>query len=171
MYIFHRVDELFTGDPVMIFVDEAWKMLEDPEFASFIKDKLKTIRKRNGIVGLGTQTAKDIVKSADSNTIIEQSLTNIFFPNSKADDESYMNAFRLSRREVAWIRENVPESRQFLIKSGQDSVIAKLDLGSMPDLIKVLSGRAETGQECALLRQRHGDDPARWLPQFMGRQP
>jgi type IV secretion system protein VirB4 len=81
-----------------------------------------------------------------------------------------MNAFRLSRREVAWIRENVPESRQFLIKSGQDSVIAKLDLGSMPDLIKVLSGRAETVQECALLRQRHGEDPARWLPQFMGRQ-
>ncbi len=61
MYIFHRVEELFTGDPVMIFVDEAWRMLEDPAFAHFIKDKFKTIRKRNGIVGLGTQTAHDIV--------------------------------------------------------------------------------------------------------------
>jgi type IV secretion system protein VirB4 len=169
MYIFHRVEELFTGDPVMIFVDEAWKMLEDPEFAYFIKDKLKTIRKRNGIVGLGTQTAKDIVKSPDANTIIEQSLTNIFFPNAKADDESYSEAFRLSRREVAWIRENVPEGRQFLIKSGQDSVIARLDLSSMPDLIRVLSGRTETIAECAALRERHGDNPAGWLPQFLGR--
>lgn len=169
MYIFHRIEELFTGDPVMIFVDEAWKMLEDPEFAYFIKDKLKTIRKRNGIVGLGTQTAKDIVKSPDSNTIIEQSLTNIFFPNAKADDESYSEAFRLSRREVAWIRENVPEGRQFLIKSGQDSVIARLDLSSMSDLIRVLSGRTETLTECAALRERHGDDPAAWLPPFLGR--
>ena len=169
MYIFHRVEELFTGDPVMIFVDEAWRMLEDPEFAHFIKDKLKTIRKRNGIVGLGTQTAKDIVKSPDAATIIEQSLTNIFFPNAKADDESYGQAFRLSRREVAWIRENVPEGRQFLIKSGQDSVIARLDLTSMPDLVRVLSGRTETIAECAALRERHGDDPAQWLPRFLGR--
>jgi type IV secretion system protein VirB4 len=169
MYIFHRIEELFTGDPVMIFIDEAWKMLEDPEFAYFIKDKLKTIRKRNGIVGLGTQTAKDIVRSPDANTIIEQSLTNIFFPNAKADDESYGQAFRLSRREVAWIRENVPESRQFLIKSGQDSVIARLDLGSMPDLVRVLSGRTETLAECAALRERHGEDPAAWLPRFLGR--
>jgi type IV secretion system protein VirB4 len=169
MYIFHRVEELFTGDPVMIFVDEAWRMLEDPAFAHFIKDKLKTIRKRNGIVGLGTQTAKDIVQSPDAATIIEQSLTNIFFPNAKADDESYGQAFRLSRREVAWIRENVPEGRQFLIKSGQDSVIARLDLTSMPDLVRVLSGRTETISECQALRERHGDDPAQWLPYFLGR--
>jgi type IV secretion system protein VirB4 len=75
----------------------------------------------------------------------------------------------LSRREVAWIRENVPESRQFLIKSGQDSVIARLDLTSMPDLVRVLSGRTETLAECAALRERHGNDPAQWLPHFLGR--
>jgi type IV secretion system protein VirB4 len=169
LYIFHRLDELLDGDPVMIFLDEGWKLLDDDHFARFIKDKLKTIRKLNGIIGFGTQSAADIVRSSNAATLIEQTATNIFFPNPKADDESYGEAFRLSRREVAFIRETAPESRRFLIKSGRDSVIARLDLSSMPDLIRVLSGRAETVAECERLRALHGDDPADWLPCFLGR--
>jgi type IV secretion system protein VirB4 len=171
MYIFHRTNELLTGDPVMIFLDEGWRLLEDEVFASFIKDKLKTIRKQNGIIGFGTQSAADIVRSEAANTLIEQTATNIFFPNPKADDESYRKAFRLSAREVEWIRTSVPEQRSFLIKHGQDSVIAKLNLSGMSDLIKVLSGRTETVAELELLMEAVGSDPAIWLPIFMGRAP
>ena len=63
MYIFHRTEELLTGDPVMIFLDEGWRLLDDEVFAFFIRDKLKTIRKQNGIIGFGTQSAADIVRS------------------------------------------------------------------------------------------------------------
>lgn len=169
MYIFHRMEELLTGDPVMIFLDEGWRLLDDEVFAFFIRDKLKTIRKQNGIIGFGTQSAADIVRSKTSNTLIEQTSTNIFFPNPKADDESYRQAFRLSGREVTWIRATAPESRSFLIKHGRDSVVARLNLASMPDLIKVLSGRTETVAELEALRARVGDDPAVWLPIFLGR--
>lgn len=168
MYIFHRIEELLTGDPVMIFLDEGWRLLEDEAFSFFIKDKLKTIRKQNGIVGFGTQSAADIVNSKTSNTLLEQSATNVFFPNPKADDDSYRQAFQLSGREIAWIRRTPPESRCFLIKHGRDSVIAKLNLSGMPDIIKVLSGRTETVAEMTALRARLGDDPALWLPVFMG---
>jgi type IV secretion system protein VirB4 len=70
---------------------------------------------------------------------------------------------------VNWIRSTVPESRSFLIKHGQDSVVARLNLRAMPDLIKVLSGRTETVAELDALRARVGDDPAAWLPIFLGR--
>lgn len=169
MYIFHRTEELLTGDPVMIFLDEGWRLLDDDVFAFFIRDKLKTIRKQNGIIGFGTQSAADIVRSKSSNTLIEQTSTNIFFPNPKADDDSYAEAFRLSGREVAWIRATAPESRSFLIKHGRDSVVARLNLADMPDLIKVLSGRTETVAELDALRTRLGDDPSVWLPVFLGR--
>jgi type IV secretion system protein VirB4 len=169
MYIFHRTDELLTGDPVMIFLDEGWRLLDDDVFAFFIRDKLKTIRKQNGIIGFGTQSAADIARSKAANTLIEQTSSNIFFPNPKADDESYATAFRLSRREVAWIRSTPAESRSFLIKHGRDSVVARLNLAGMPDLIKVLSGRTETVAELDSLRARLGDDPALWLPVFLGR--
>jgi type IV secretion system protein VirB4 len=153
----------------MIFLDEGWRLLDDEVFAYFIKDKLKTIRKQNGIIGFGTQSAADIVNSKSANTLIEQTATNIFFPNPKADDASYQGAFRLSNREVKWIRESTPERRSFIIKHGQDSVIARLNLAAMPDLIKVLSGRTETVAEVEALRGKLGDDPNLWLPVFLGR--
>jgi type IV secretion system protein VirB4 len=165
-YIFHRVEGLMDGSPMMMFIDEGWKILNDEKFSGFVTDKLKTIRKLNGIVGFGTQSAKDIVSSKMSHTLLEQSPTNLFFPNPKADDLSYREGFKLSARELAWIRETPPEARQFLIKHDQDSVIAKLDLSAMPDVIKVLSGSPESAARCAMLRARYGEAPELWLPHF-----
>jgi type IV secretion system protein VirB4 len=168
LYIFHRVREILDGTPALIFLDEGWRLLDDEVFVDFIKDMLKTIRKQNGIVGFGTQSASDVVASKVGPTLIEQTSTNIFFPNAKADDDSYVKAFKLSKREMDFIRTTAPESRCFLIRHAQDSVIAKMNLSGMPDLIKVLSGRTETVAECERLRVQLGDDPARWLPAFCG---
>lgn len=168
LYLFHRIDELLDGTPILIFLDEGWKLLDDELFVAFLTDKMKTIRKLNGVIGFGTQSAADIARSQAAHTLIEQSATNIFFPNTKADERSYREAFRLSERELSWVRETGPESRTFLIKHGRDSVIARLNLSGMPDLIKVLSGRAETVAELDRLRSELGDDPAIWLPAFCG---
>ncbi|TPN37911.1 VirB4 family type IV secretion/conjugal transfer ATPase [Mesorhizobium sp. B2-3-3] len=166
MYLYHRLDELLDGDPVLIFMDEGWKLLQDPTFSNYIVDKMKTIRKLNGIVGFGTQSAADIARAPQSNTLIEQSSTNLHFPNPRADAESYVGRFGLTAKEFAFIRNTPPERRTFLIKHGNDSVIARLDLSSMPDMLKVLSGRKETVEACAALRARLGDDPADWLAEF-----
>jgi type IV secretion system protein VirB4 len=166
MYIFHRLDELLDGTPILIFLDEGWRLLEDPVFADFIKDKMKTIRKQNGIIGFGTQSTSDIVNSRIANTLIEQSATHIFFPNPKADIQSHGAGIGLSTRELDWIRTADPAGRSFLIKHGQDSVVARLRLHGMDDLLKVMSGRAETIEELDRLRAELGDDPKDWLPIF-----
>jgi len=167
-YIFHRIEAMMDGAPMMIFIDEGWKILKDDKFSGFLNDKLKTIRKLNGIVGFGTQSAKDIVQSLMGHTLLEQTPTNIFFPNPKADHLSYVEGFRLSEREFEWVLDTHPESRQFLIKHDQDSVIARLDLGALRDLVKVLSGNVETVAECERVRAEFGDDPQKWLPPFCG---
>lgn len=168
MYLFHRLDELLTGDPVLFFMDEGWKLLSDDTFSNYIVDKMKTIRKLNGIVGFGTQSAADIARARASHTLIEQSATNIHFPNPRADEESYIRRFGLTLKEFSFIRNTPPEKRAFLIKHGNDSVIARLDLSPMPDFVKVLSGRKETVEECEALRARYGEDPSTWLRHFCG---
>lgn len=168
MYIYHRLDELLNGDPVMFFMDEGWRLLMDETFSDFIVDKMKTIRKFNGIVGFGTQSASDIVRAKAAQTLIEQAATHIHFPNPRADEESYINRFGLTTREFSFIKKSAPEKRSFLIKHGNDSVVAKLDLSTMPDLIKVLSGRKTNIEECEELRRTLGDDPSLWLPRFCG---
>ncbi|RUV70517.1 VirB4 family type IV secretion/conjugal transfer ATPase [Mesorhizobium sp. M5C.F.Cr.IN.023.01.1.1] len=168
MYLYHRLDELLNGDPVMFFMDEGWQLLMDETFSAFIVDKMKTIRKLNGIVGFGTQSAADIAKAKASHTLIEQSATNIHFPNPRADEESYIKRFGLTVKEFNFIKNTPPERRTFLVKHGNDSVIARLDLSTMPDLVKVLSGRKETVEECAALREKYGDEPENWLAEFCG---
>lgn len=170
MYLYHRLNELLNGDPVMFFMDEGWQLLMDETSSHFIIDKMKTIRKLNGIVGFGTQSAADIAKAKASHTLIEQSATNIHFPNPRADEESYIKRFGLTVKEFNFIKNTPPEKRTFLVKHGNDSVIARLDLSKMPDLVKVLSGRKETVEECAALRNRYGDEPENWLPHFVNQE-
>ena len=82
---------------------------------------MKTIRKLNGIVGFGTQSAADIARAPQSHTLIEQSATNLHFPNPRADEESYIRRFGLTAKEYTFIRNTPPERRTFLIKHGNDS--------------------------------------------------
>jgi type IV secretion system protein VirB4 len=168
LYMFFRVEQQLNGDPFMVFLDEGWKLLDDEVFIEFIKNLMKTIRKLNGVVGFGTQSAADVVNSVIANTLIEQTSTNIFFPNPKADKRSYREHFNLTAKEFRFVRETSKESRAFLVKHASDSIVAKLDLSTMPDLVKVLSGNEKTVRECEKLRQRHGEEPAAWLPYFCG---
>jgi type IV secretion system protein VirB4 len=147
-------------------MDEAWKLLDDDEFKRTMKDYFKTIRKRNGLVIFGTQSADDVVQSSVSRTIIEQTSTNIFFANPKADENSYMEHFGLSRAEFDWVKNGDPASRFMLIKQAKSSVIARVDMSHMPEFIKVLSGREETVREVEMLLDEYGNDPKTWLSKF-----
>ncbi|OWK20047.1 hypothetical protein AJ88_35710 [Mesorhizobium amorphae CCBAU 01583] len=43
LYIFHRLEDVIDGSPIMLFLDEGWKLLDDEVFAAFINETLKTI--------------------------------------------------------------------------------------------------------------------------------
>jgi len=166
MYIFHRINQMLDGEKIIIMLDEGWKMLDDPEFSARIKDWMKTIRKKNGILGFATQSARDALGSSVGDAIIEQSPTQIFLPNPKASEKDYCGGFGLTRHEFRIIRELSLQSRCFLLKHGTDSVIAKLDLSGMDDFIAVLSGRTQTVQLMHDLIRQHGPDPEQWLEHF-----
>ncbi|WOC15628.1 VirB4 family type IV secretion/conjugal transfer ATPase [Pseudochrobactrum sp. MP213Fo] len=166
LYLFHRFEGLMNGNPIMFFMDEGWHYLQDETFSNFIVDKMKTIRKLNGVFGFGTQSVADIVSAKASHTIIEQAATHLHFPNARAAEEIYVKRFGLTYKEFQFIKRTAPEARTFLIKHGSESLIAKLDLSDMPDIIKVLSGRKETIELCEALRKKYGDLPAQWLQQF-----
>jgi len=168
LYLFHRIDERLTGDPAMILIDEGWKALDDPVFAARIRDWLKTLRKRNAIVGFGTQSARDALDSRIASAIVEQTATQIFMPNSRAREEDYCGGFGLSAHELELIRALPAHSRCFLVRHANHSVVIRLDLGGMAELLTVLSGREATVRQLDALRRAHGDDPARWYAALTG---
>ncbi|CAN5192822.1 VirB4 family type IV secretion system protein [soil metagenome] len=167
MYLFHRVEERLDGTPSIIVIDEGWKALDDDVFVQRIKDWEKTIRKRNGIVGFCTQSAQDALSSRIASAIIEQAATQIFMVNPKAQAADYCTGFGLTEHEFELIRTLPDSAHCFLIKHANDSVVARLNLAGMPDLLKVLSGRESSVRELDVLRATHGDAPADWLPHLL----
>jgi type IV secretion system protein VirB4 len=167
MVLFHRVEERLDGSPAIIVVDEGWKALDDEVFVRRIKDWEKTIRKRNGIVGFATQSAQDALESRIASAIIEQAATQIFMSNPKAQAREYCGGFGLTEHELELVR-TIPDSAHcFLIKHGNDSVVARLNLTGEKDLLTVLSGRERTVRLLDEIRLKTGDDPADWLPKLL----
>lgn len=167
MVLFHRVEERLDGSPAIIVVDEGWKALDDEVFVRRIKDWEKTIRKRNGIVGFATQSAQDALESRIASAIIEQAATQIFMSNPKARSQEYIDGFGLTSHELELVR-TIPDSAHcFLIKHGNDSVVARLNLAGEKELLTVLSGRERTVRLLDEIRLETGDDPADWLPRLL----
>ncbi|MEP5937332.1 MAG: VirB4 family type IV secretion/conjugal transfer ATPase [Erythrobacter sp.] len=169
LYFFHRVEQRLDGSPAIIVIDEGWKALDDEIFVRRIKDWEKTIRKRNGIVGFATQSAADALESQIASAIIEQAATQIFMINPKARAEDYINGFGLSSHEYELVKTLPDNSHCFLIKHGNDSVVARLDLTGEKELLTILSGRESTVRIFDELVKKHGEDPNRWMPHLQSR--
>ncbi|MBX9881327.1 MAG: VirB4 family type IV secretion/conjugal transfer ATPase [Sphingomonas sp.] len=167
MYLFHRVEERLDGTPSIIVIDEGWKALDDDVFVQRIKDWEKTIRKRNGIVGFATQSAEDALSSRIASAIVEQAATQIFMANPKAQARDYIEGFGLTPHEYELVRTLPDNAHAFLIKHGNDSVVARLNLSGEAELLTILSGRERTVRLLDEIRERTGDDPADWLSELL----
>lgn len=168
MYLFHRIEERLDGHPTMILIDEGWKALDDEVFAARIRDWLKTLRKRNALVGFATQSARDALDSRIATALVEQTATMVFMPNARARAEDYCEGFGLTRHELDLIRNLPAHSRCFLIRQPDASVVVRLDLSGMPEVLTLLSGRESTVRKLDTLRSQYGDAPARWYPALTG---
>ncbi|HTN14598.1 MAG TPA: VirB4 family type IV secretion/conjugal transfer ATPase [Sphingomonadaceae bacterium] len=168
MYLFHRIDERLDGQPTMILIDEGWKALDDEVFAARIRDWLKTLRKRNALVGFATQSARDALESRISTALVEQTATMIFMPNARARAEDYCEGFGLTSHELALIRSLPAHSRCFLVRQPDASVVVRLNLSNAPEVLTILSGRESAVRRLDSLREAVGDDPAKWYPALTG---
>lgn len=168
LYLFHLVRQLLDGRRLACWMDEFWRLLDDPAFESFAKDGPKTWRKSNGVMCLATQSASDVLESPISRTIIEQTPTKVFFPNADAGRAEYVEGLGLTEREFRLIKERLePGSRMFLVKQGHHSIVCCLDLRNFDSELAVISGRATQIERMERIIAERGVEPADWLPVFM----
>jgi type IV secretion system protein VirB4 len=168
LYLFHLVRQLLDGRRLVCWMDEFWRLLADPAFESFAKDGPKTWRKLNGVMCLATQSPSDVLDSPISRTLVEQTPTKVFFPNSDANFQEYTQGLGLTEREFRLIKDQLePGSRMFLVKQANHSVVCQLDLKGFAAELAVISGRADEVRRMHQLISTAGPDPAAWLTEFM----
>ena len=165
MELLDIMDGLIDGTPMIYHVAEAWKALGDPVFAPFIKNKQKTIRKKNGLGIFDTQEVGDLLANENGRTMVEQSVTKLILPNSSATEEDYIGGLRVTQREFELVKEfGRTGSRNFLCKQAFGTVQCTFDLKGADDMLTVLSATAENVDLLDTIRGEVGDDPDHWLP-------
>ena len=167
MYLFHRIESLIDGRRLQIIMDEFWKLLADEYFEDLANNKQKTIRKQNGIMVYGTQSARDVLNSPIAHSLIEQCATLILMPNPKAKREDYIDGLHLTEREFELIKTELqPNSRQFIVKQGHLSSVNELDLNYFDEELAVISGTTDKVKLLELLIEQVGTEPNDWLPLY-----
>lgn len=149
-YLLYRVTQLLDGRRMVIFLDEFWKWLSDPAFKDFVYNKLKTIRKLNGIVVPATQSPDEVLKNEISRAVIEVCSTVFYLANPNAIYSDYVNGLGVTP-EAYWIIKKLdPTSRQMVVRKSSlkkgDSkdfyALVTLDLSGLGVYTKVLSSSA-----------------------------
>jgi len=166
MYLLHITETLIDGRPFIYFIDEFWKPLQDEIFSDFALNKQKTIRKQSGLGVFMTQSPSDVLTHRIGKTMVEQSVTQVFLPNPKADHDDYVNGFKVTEAEFRIIRSLPEASRKFLVKQGHRAAIVMFDLSGMSDILNVISGTTDNVELLDAIRAEVGDDPKIWLPIF-----
>lgn len=169
-YLFYRIETLLDGTPGMIVLDEAWNLVNNPVFAPRLAEWLERLKQKNVVVIFATENVHNASKSEITPTITRQLATRIFLPNAEAEKYSiaYKEVWGLSEGEFKMLDAMTIRNRQFMLKQGDDAIVAVLNLAGMREL-KILSGSKKTATIMGEVMAQKGVSPNEWLPAFYER--
>jgi type IV secretion/conjugal transfer VirB4 family ATPase len=156
-YLFHRLEERFTGRPTLLILDEAWVFLDHPLFAARIREWLKILRKKNVSVVFATQSLADIADSPIAPAIIESCPQRILLPNDRAiepQSEAAYARFGLNARQIELIARATPK-RHYYLQSARGNRLFELGLGPVA-LALCGSSDPDTQKRIDALLAEHG---------------
>lgn len=168
-YLLHKMERAMDGRRFIFFMDEFWKWLKSDAFRGFAANKLKTIRKQNGLGVFATQSPSDIASSPIARDVAEQCATQVFLPNPRAAEDDYMGCFRLTREEYEIVRRLPESSRAMLVRQDGRSAVATLDLSAFPEALALFSGGSGSVRVLESLTGTEPESrlvPEAWLPKY-----
>jgi type IV secretion system protein VirB4 len=163
-WLLHEIERECTGEPMLIFVDEAWRLLNDPVSAEWFYGALRTLRKRNAGIVMATQSITEIAASPYCNLLLESCPAKIFLPNPEARGEHVRDSYLklgLTRRQIEIIARATPRS-QYYYTSPLGSRLFNLDLGPIALALCGSTGHPELRRARELLAQS-SDFVQAWL--------
>lgn len=182
MYVLYRTENMIDGRRFAYMFDEFQKPLEDEYFQDLAQNKNRVIRKQNGIFVYATQEPGAVLESPIAKTLVQQCATFVFLPNPGADPKEYIDGFKLTRTEFDLVKNLGEASRRFLVKQGNNSAVAELNLGpftlqteggevamDFDDELLVLSGTPDNADLAEAAIAEVGGDPEKWLPVYLSR--
>lgn len=165
-FLFHRIDQKLAGQPTAIYIDEAWRQLENPHIQKQIKHWLLTARKNNTSIVFATAGVSTIQNSPLTPILLESCPTRVFLPNPEAGEpkvRSVYDAFGLNDRQIGIIA-TASAKQDYYCVSHRGNRLFQLALG---DIALAFCARAskEDRKLAKHIFQKYGKEnfPHRWL--------
>lgn len=168
-YLFHLKGMMQKqGGLLATVIEEFYVPASYPSTQKMMFDVLKTGRKRDEFMVMASQSPEDAINSPIFAAIRDQTPTKVLLPNPSAEFSSYQRV-GLTHKEFVKLKALDVESRTFLIKQGNQSCFAMLDLYGMDDEISILSGNTENIAIFNEIISKVGTDPDVWMPEFQAK--
>ena len=131
-YILHRANAAVLEESEstvfkLFCLDEVWRFLQQPTIREYVREALKTFRKKNAAVILATQSTDDLVQSEMLSVVVESCPTRLFLANPGMNRDEYRSVFHLSETETDLIARLIPK-RQFLLKRPHLAKVLNLEV-------------------------------------------
>ena len=156
-YLFHRIEDRLDGSPTLIIIDEGWLALDDPGFASRLREWLKTLRKKNASVVFATQSLSDIDAAAIAPAIIESCQTRLLLPNERAIEPQITAIYRrfgLNDRQIEILARATPK-RDYYCQSRRGNRLFELGLSEVALALCATSAKTDQAAIARILAE-HG---------------
>lgn len=131
LYLFHLLEQQFTGAPTLLILDEAWLFLDHPLFSRRIREWLKTLRKKNVSVIFATQSIADLIESTITSSLLESCPSRVFLPNNRALEPGLAHIYEylgLSDQQINLIA-NASPRQDYYYQSSVGNALFNLQLG------------------------------------------
>lgn len=155
------------GELMTSFIEEFWVPANYPTTQERIKGTLKAGRIKNEFMFLVSQSPTDAINCEIFDSIIEQTATKVYLPNTQAVWEQYKKC-GLNRKEFDELAKLELLSRTFLVSQDSGSGFCKIDLYGYDQYLPVISPTWEGIAAADKLRKELGTTvPEEWIPQFI----
>ncbi|MDT4813161.1 Type IV secretion system protein virB4 [compost metagenome] len=166
-YLLYRTNQMTDGRRCAQIFDEVQHPLKVAAFQESLQDRSRTVRKKDAVLICATQEPEAALELPAGRSLLQQSATQIYLPNPGATAAEYIEGFKLTPAEFKLVKLLGEFSRQFVIKQGESTVTAELDLSTCPDSLLVFSGSADMAELAEEAIAKCGDDPSVWLPHYL----
>lgn len=155
-YAFFCIQKRLDGRPTLIYVEEAWFMLANENFARGIDNWLRTLAKLNAFLIMATQSLQEVAKSAIFATIIDNIPNRIFLPNPNAmtHREMYRDMFQLNDEQINRIRNAMPKRNYYIVTPKLSRMV---DVSLPPEIMAVV--RSDSRAQNVFMKHQASNDP------------
>jgi type IV secretion system protein VirB4 len=165
-YVLHKIENRLDGTPAILVLDEAWNLIDNYATGPLINDFLKRLEQKNCIIIFATKSVEDAAQSNITQAIHDNITTQIYLPDPKPT-KYYKTVFGLNKEEFQLLSVMNPDDYHFLLKHGEDSIIAALDLSKTKNITSILSANSDTLYAMDELKKKYGKDSKDWVPRFL----